>query len=152
MPADPFVATLQRWVGVSMRRSMRNIIQYSRKSGLSMSHLGALFHIHGAGSCGVTEIGDHLGVTGGAASQLIDRLVGQGLVLRDVDPQDRRVKRIELTELGEHAMRDGVRARQRWVEDVAETLTKDEKEEITRALEILIARVESLAEEPAATH
>jgi DNA-binding MarR family transcriptional regulator len=146
MSADPFVATLQRWIDVSMRRSMRNFIVYARQRGLSMSHLGAMFYLHRCGSCGVTEIGDHLGVTGGAASQMIDRLVSQGLVLRAVDPEDRRVKRIELTEQGESLLREGIRARQTWIDDLAETLSDDEKRIATRALEILIGSVERLGE------
>ncbi len=39
MQTDPFVATLEEWIKVSMHRSMRNFISYARKSGLSMSHI-----------------------------------------------------------------------------------------------------------------
>lgn len=146
MSAEPFAATLRRWIDVSMRHSMRNFIGFARQSGLSMSHLGAMFYLHRCGSCGVTEIGDHLGVTGGAASQMIDRLVGQGLVLRAVDPEDRRVKRIELTEQGERALREGIRARQSWVDDLASMLSDDEKKTAMQTLELLIDSVERLAE------
>jgi DNA-binding MarR family transcriptional regulator len=147
MSADPFVATLRRWIEVSMRHSMRNFIRYARQSGLSLSHLGAIFHIHRIGSCGVTEIGDHLGVTSGAASQMIDRLVEQGLVLRTEDSADRRVKRIELSSQGERILAEGIRARQSWIEDVAEALPEDEKQTIVHALEILISSVKQLAQE-----
>jgi len=146
MSADSFAATLRRWIDVSMRHSMRNFIGYARQGGLSMSHLGAMFYLHRCGSCGVTEIGDHLGVTGGAASQMIDRLVSQGLVLRAVDPEDRRAKRIELTEQGERALQDGIRARQSWVDDLAMTLSGEEKETATQALELLIRSVDRLAD------
>ena len=62
-----------------MHRSMRHFLRYARESGLSMSQFGALFHIHRRGSSGVTDLGDHLGVTSAAASQMLDRLVQQGL-------------------------------------------------------------------------
>lgn len=144
MQADPFVATLKEWMEASMRYSMRNFIRYARESGFSMSNLGAIFHIHRIGSCGVTEIGEHLGVTSAAASQMLERLVQQGLVLRTEDPNDRRVKRIVLTDKGQRILDEGIRARQSWLDDLAGTLSDSEKESITSALNILISKVNQL--------
>lgn len=152
MSADPFVATLHTWIEVTMRHSMRNFLRYARESGLSLSHLGAIFHIHRAGSCGVTEIGDYLGVTSAAASQMLDRLVEQGLVARTEDPEDRRVKRIELTAEGERALEAGIRARETWMSELAGTLAEDEKRTITSALQLMIAKVKQLDESAIAAH
>jgi DNA-binding MarR family transcriptional regulator len=144
MPSDPFVATLEEWNNVSMHRSMRNFLSYARKSGLSMSHIGALFHIHREGMCGVTELGDHLDVTSAAASQMLERLVQQELILRTEDPEDRRGKQIVLTDKGNRILEEGIRARQRWLDDLNETLSDGEKETIMGALEILIDRTRTL--------
>jgi DNA-binding MarR family transcriptional regulator len=144
MQADPFVATLKEWFEVSMRHSMRNFIGQARKSGLSMSHFGALFHIHRKGSSGVSELGDHLGVTSSASSQMLERLVQQDLILRSEDPDDRRVKQIVLTDEGNRILEEGVRARQRWLDDLAKTLSEDEKDTIKLALDILIDNVRRL--------
>jgi DNA-binding MarR family transcriptional regulator len=140
--ADPFVVTLQEWIDVSMHRSIRGFICYARESGLSMSQLGALFHIHRIGSSGVTDLGDHLGVTSAAASQMLERLVQQGLILRSEDPSDRRVKQIVLTDKGFQVLHESMRTRQNWLHDLAETLTDSEKETITAALDVLIDRVQ----------
>jgi DNA-binding MarR family transcriptional regulator len=43
------------------------------------------------------ELARHLGVGLAATTGIVDRLVGQGLVTRTEDPDDRRVRRIELT-------------------------------------------------------
>jgi DNA-binding MarR family transcriptional regulator len=150
--SDPFVQTLGRWLDISMRRTMREFLGYARRSGLSMSQFGALFHLYRAGSCGVTEVGDHLGVTGGAASQMVDRLVGQGLVQRGIDPEDRRVKRIELTGKGERMLKEGLRTRQQWVVEVGDSLSSKEKETVIRALELLIEKMEQRAESAALSH
>ena len=83
-----------------MHRSIRHLLRYARENGLSMSQFGALLHIHRMGSSGVTDLGDHLGVTSAAASQMLERLVQQGLILRTEDPNDRRVKQIVLTDKG----------------------------------------------------
>jgi DNA-binding MarR family transcriptional regulator len=144
MQADPFVARLKEWMEVSMRHSMRNLLRYARDSGLSMSNLGAIFHVHRIGSCGVTELGDHLGVTSAAASQMLERLVQQELILRTEDPDDRRVKQIALTDKGHRILEDGIRARQGWLNDLAETLSDNEKETIMVGLNILIDKVDHL--------
>ena len=103
--ADPFVDTLQKWMEVSMHRSIRHFLCYARGHGLSMSQLGALLLIHRRGGCGVTDLGDALGVTSSAASQMLERLVQQDLVLRLEDPSDRRVKQIVLTDKGSQVAR-----------------------------------------------
>jgi DNA-binding MarR family transcriptional regulator len=149
--ADPFLVTLQRWIGVFMQRSMRDFMGYARERGLSMSQLGALFQIRRRGSSGVTDLGDDLGVTSSAASQMLERLVQQGLILRSEDPSDRRVKQIVLTEKGIQVLQESIRARQSWLSDLTETLSDSEKEAITAALNILIDRANHLGQpvEPA---
>ena len=144
MPSDPFVATLEEWIKVSRHRLMRNFIDYARKSGLSMSHIGALFHLYHEGTCGVTELGNHLDVTSAAASQMLERLVQQGLILRTEDPDDRRVKQIVLTDKGNRVLEEGIRAQKMWLGDLTETLSAAEKEDITVGLKILIEKVRTL--------
>jgi DNA-binding MarR family transcriptional regulator len=146
MPSDPFVATLEEWIKVSMHRSMRHFIRYARESGLSMSHLGAMFHLHRMGSCGVTDLGDHLGVTSAASSQMLERLVQQEFILRTEDPKDRRVKQIVLTDKGHRILEEGIRARQDWLDGLAQTLSDSEKETIMAGLNILIDRVKHLSQ------
>jgi DNA-binding MarR family transcriptional regulator len=143
---DRLVVTLQKWIEVSMHRSMRHFICYARESGLSMSQLGALFHIQRSGSSGVTDLGDDLGVTSSAASQMLERLVQQDLVLRSEDPSDRRVKQIILTDKGLEVLRESIRARQSWLNDLAKTLSDSEKEVIVAALNTLIDKVNHLSQ------
>jgi DNA-binding MarR family transcriptional regulator len=144
--ADPFIDTLQKWVAISMHRSVRHLIFYAREHGLSMSQLGALFLIRRRGGCGVTVLGDDLGVTSSAASQMLQRLVQQGLVLRSEDPSDRRVKKILLTDKGSQLTRESMHARQRWVSDLAENLSDAEKGAIIAALNLLIDRTTHLGQ------
>jgi len=144
MPSDPFIATLEEWIKVSRHRLMRNFIDYARRSGLSMSHIGALFHLHHEGTCGVTELGNHLDVSSAAASQMLERLVQQDLIQRTEDPDDRRVRQIVLTEKGSRILEEGIRAQQRWLGDLTESLSETEKETITAGLNILIEKAKAL--------
>jgi len=137
---DPFVSTLHEWVEIFMRRSMHSFIQYARKNGLSMSQISALLRIHHQKSCGVTDLGDHLGVTNAAVSQMIDRLVQQELISRSEDPYDRRMKNLVLTEEGERIVQQGIRTREEWMDTLSDVLSNDEKKQVTAALQILIEK------------
>jgi DNA-binding MarR family transcriptional regulator len=141
MPAeDPFINTLHKWTEIMMHRSMENFLYYAREKGLSMSQFGVLVHLNRRQSCGVTDLGDHLGVTSAAASQLLDRLVQQELILRTEDPHDRRVKQIILTEKGRHVLEEAMHARQKWLNDLAEVFSQAEKEQITESLCLMIEK------------
>jgi DNA-binding MarR family transcriptional regulator len=141
--SDPFVTTLHSWIEIFMRRSMHNFIRYSKESGLSMSQIGALFRIHRV-TCGVSDLGDNLGITKAAASQMLDRLVQQELILRTEDPNDRRSKKIILSEKGCQTLQDSMDARQEWLNELAVILSPSEKEQIISALNILIQRTKQI--------
>jgi DNA-binding MarR family transcriptional regulator len=144
---DPFVQTLRKWLEVLMRRSMHNFISYSKEIGLSMSQIGALFRIF-RGWSSVSDISDDLGVTKAAASQMLEGLVQQGLVLRKEDPNDRRVKQIVLTDKGRQILHETAAARQGWLEELARTLSESEREQVGAALNIMIERANQLEKPP----
>lgn len=127
-----------------MRRSMRNFIHYTRENNMSMSQIGALFQIHRQGVCSVSDIGDGLGFTSAAASQMLDRLVEQALVERTEDPDDRRAKQIVLTDKGRQVIQESVHARQGWIGELAHTLPPAEQDEVRSALNLLIERAKQL--------
>ena len=141
---DPFDAALQEWVAVFMRRSMQSFIRYARQSGLSMSQINTLFHIHRASGSGVTDLGEHLGISNAAVSQLLERLVQQGLIRRDEDPADRRAKKLTLTEKGAQTLQEGIHARQGWLHDLSAALSAAEKEQVAAALKILIDKTRQM--------
>lgn len=145
--SDLFLVTLQAWVAVFMRRSMQDFLRYTRENGLSMSQLGALFHIHHEDGCAVSDLSNHLGVTRGAVSQLLERLVQQELILRTEDPSDRRMKQLVLTSKGRRTIQEGIHARQGWLADLSSTLSPAEKVQVAAALDILIEKA-NLLENP----
>jgi DNA-binding MarR family transcriptional regulator len=144
---DPFVTTMRSWMELFMHRSMRNYIRFSKDNGLSMSQMGAMFHIR-HGSNGVSDIGDDLGVTSAAASQMLERLVQQGLIVRSEDPNDRRSKHLVLTDKGQEILHEGILARQKWIEELAELLTDEEKDQALGVLQILVEKTSQLENIP----
>ena len=94
--------------------------------------------------CGVSDIGSALGITSAAASQMLERLVQHGLIERTEDPNDRRAKKIALTDKGLHMLPEGLRAHQDWLGGLAHTLTSDEQAQATAALRLLIEHAKQL--------
>jgi DNA-binding MarR family transcriptional regulator len=144
---NSFVKVMQEWTEVFMRHSMRNFLLYSKKTNLSMPQIGALFRIHKTPS-GVSDLGDELGITPAAASQMLERLFQQKLVLRSEDPDDRRAKQIVLTEKGRQVLDDSMHARQSWLDDLAILLSDSEKKQVIAALDILIKKANQTENNP----
>lgn len=135
---------LEQWMEVSMHRSMRDFIRFAKARELSMTQLGALLNIYHAGTCGVSDIGDVLGVTSAASSQMLERLVRQGLVTRSEDPNDRRVKNVVLTEEGKYLIQESFHARLAWLDDLAQTLSQDQKDRVYAAFQTLVDKAKQL--------
>ncbi len=136
--------TLHEWMRLVMRRSMRNFILYAKEKNYSVAQLNALFRIHHKGACGISDLGEEMGVTSAAASQLLDKLVQQGLAVRTEDPLDRRNKRVALTEAGERIVQESMAARQSWLDRLADKLTPAEQEQVNHSLRLLIEKAETL--------
>jgi len=138
-PVDPLVTILREWQETLMRHSMSDMIHYSKEIGLTMPQLGALFRIQND-ACGVSEVGEHLGVTNAAASQMLERLVQQGLILRSEDPYDRRAKQIVLTEKGRQLVQRSIHLRESWIQKLVASLSLEEKEKIVVAFNLLLEK------------
>ena len=120
-----------------MRRSGRDFRGFMEETGLSFSQLNILMRLFHGGRCGVSEIGERLGITNAAASQSIDRLVNMGLIKRSEDPADRRAKQLALTQAGQALIEKGVEVRSQWVEGLTEALTSAQQDMIITALTLL---------------
>ena len=127
-----------------MRRSMRSFLLYAKQTGFSITQIAALFLISRKGRCSVSDIGGELEITNPAASQLLDRLVQQGLVLRCEDPNDRRLKQITLSKQGEDLLQKGFEARQKWLEDLVNLMSADEQRLVREALHVMLEKAKQL--------
>ncbi len=146
--SEPFVAALGNWTDFLIRHSMHGIFLNSRQHGLSVTQIVAMLLIHRKGVSNVSEMGEALEITSPAASQLLDRLVQQGLLARSEDPNDRRLKQIVLTRRGESVLRDGLHSRQKWLETLAEGMSAEEQECVMKGLQILLQKAEQLECQP----
>lgn len=144
MDQDLFVSTMERWIKVVMHNSMANLTRYARDNGYSVQQLMALNFISRHESCGVSDLGERMGVTSAAASQLLERLVQQGLVLRTEDPNDRRSKLIALTDKGREILSDSDLARSSWLPVLEQNLTPEEFKQTLQVMKMLTEKARAL--------
>jgi DNA-binding MarR family transcriptional regulator len=130
-----------------MHRSFRDFKRFMDEAALSPSQVSALMRLYHCGVCGVSDIAGHMGFTRPAASQMVDRLVQQGLLKRTEDPDDRRMKQVTLTPKGQALIEQGIEARQRWMEQLTAALTPGEQQSIAGALILLTEAARKMEED-----
>ena len=130
--------SIRQWLETVTSRSMRDGMRYMKATGLSWPQFGVMMRLYHSGSCAVSDIGKHMGVTNAGASQLIDGLVEKGLLERFENPEDRRLKQISVSQKGCTLIQDGIAERYRWVDEMVAGLTADERVMILPAITLLI--------------
>lgn len=143
-----FSQSIRAWMDIFMHRSMRGWGRFAKSTGLSMPQFSVLMQLHYRGACGMSRISEGYDITPAAASQLVDKLVHSGLIQRVEDPNDRRAKLLSLTDKGEELVQQGIEERYRWVEELAERLTTEERVQISEALDIMTRVARDLEAEP----
>ncbi len=99
--------SLQEQLLINLMRTSRAVeeswLQYlKRTEGLSLSQYNILRILRGArpSAIKISEVGERMIYRDPDVTRLVDRLVGEGLVRRERDTEDRRVVLVEITEAG----------------------------------------------------
>jgi DNA-binding MarR family transcriptional regulator len=142
-----FTQSIRAWMDIFMHRSMRGWGRFAKSTGLSMPQFSLLMQMHYKGACGMSEVSDRFEITPAAASQLVDKLVQNGFIQREEDPHDRRARMLNLTEKGGKLIQKGIEERHRWVDELAEKLTAEERVQVSVALDIMTEAAKELESE-----
>jgi DNA-binding MarR family transcriptional regulator len=135
------------WSTVFVRMSMHDFNRYARSEGFSFVQMNVLMHLYYRGPREVMAFGDLMQVSRAGASQMIERLVQQGLVQRCESPDDRRVRLVHLTERGRQVVDESIRARQQWLERLVGSLSEEARHSVGEALRVLTDQAAGLEEE-----
>lgn len=92
------------------------------------------------GSCSMTEISREVGLSRSSVTQVSDRLERRGLVERELQSDDRRVRKLKLTQKGLQLMRSHERKQLRRIAGVLKGLSKSEIEKMMAGLAVLSHR------------
>jgi DNA-binding MarR family transcriptional regulator len=108
---------------------------------LGMTQIKLLHQLDGAQSeFTLKELAERIPLSLPAASRTIDDLVRRGFVERHEDEDDRRMKRVSVTDRGRDVIRKLNAARLNGLEQFTETLNGDERRALGEALEVLLRR------------
>lgn len=135
------------WSVAFMRRSMHDFTRYTRDTGLTIVQMTVLFHLYYRGPSEVLIFSELMQVSAAGASQMVERMVQQGIVTRSESPDDRRVRLVALTAEGRRLVEASIAARQKWMEELLATLTPTEQDSIAGALSILTERAAQIEKE-----
>ncbi len=108
---------------------------------LTITQIKLLHQLEGAaGELTLKQAAELVVISLPAASRTIDDLVRRGFVERHEDEDDRRMKRVSVTDRGRHVIRKLNAARLSGLEQFAQTLTDSERQALAGALEELLRR------------
>ncbi len=85
-----------------------------------------------------SSLGEELGLSVSAVTQMANRLDSTGMLAREEDPADRRVKHLMLTPLGKEKMRARRERRVRLLESVLVHMKEERQDEFIKMLEELL--------------
>lgn len=86
----------------------------------------------------IKDLSEELGVSVPAASRAVEGLVQRGLVERTEDAEDRRMKRVRVTEVGTALVASVMEARLTGLQGFVDSLTERELTQLGTALEVLV--------------
>lgn len=109
---------------------------------LSIPKLAALQRLVDAGgSLPLGQLADRLSCVKSNVTQLVDRLEADGLVARELDPNDKRSRLAVVTAAGRIAQREGARIQLEVEEQLAGALTPDDALKLAEIIQKLKAHI-----------
>ena len=121
-----------------------NVLRLIEESGLSITQSKALLEMGGLGEASearqVGELAEALGVSLPSMSRAVDGLVRKRLASRVEDPEDRRVRRVAITDRGKKLVDTLVVVRQAGMETFAASLTAAQRRKLDAAVDSLMDR------------
>jgi DNA-binding MarR family transcriptional regulator len=124
-PAESDVVVVRRAVG----RLARRLRMERPEHGLSSTKLSLLSHLHQLGTMSPGELAARERARPQSLTRALAELVGEGLISRESDPNDRRQAVLAITVAGVDALARDMQQRDAWLaEAMARTLSPTERE------------------------
>jgi DNA-binding MarR family transcriptional regulator len=130
------------------QRGMGESLEILNDKGLTLPQIMTLHLLQEKGPRTVTEISECTKLSAGATSHLVDRLYTKQLVDRTENEQDRRQKRISLSNLGATTMDRLQRTRKEEFTKTLETLSDTTRARFVEVLKLVLSEVKSTKADP----
>lgn len=138
IPENKFLETLENWAKLYFFQSLTDFFNYLKQTELSLLQAYALAYLYFKGPIKISDLCEHMMVSPGAGSQLVDRLEKLEMVTRISDPQDRRVRKIQVLDKGEKFVQENFRFSQNWLTEIPADITSEQTSQITDVLSMLM--------------
>lgn len=125
------------WSFTFMHFSLNDLSRFAHLNGFSLAQISILMHLHYQGACEITQFSEMLTISRAASSQMIERLVQQGVVHRFESSQDRRVRLVDLTETGKKVVTESMYASAGWINELVSLIPDQEHTRYVNMLRIL---------------
>jgi DNA-binding MarR family transcriptional regulator len=133
-----FLKSVENWSKLYFFQSLTDFFNYLKHTELSLLQAYALTFLFFKGPIKISELCEHMMVSPGAASQLVDRLEKLELVERIADPKDRRVRKVIVLDKGEKFVQENFQFSKSWLSEIPTNITPEEEAQITVVLYILM--------------
>ncbi len=133
-----FLETVENWAKLYFFQSLTDFFNSLKHSELSLLQAYALTYLYFKGPIKISELCEHMNVSPGAGSQMVDRLEKLAMVSRVEDPADRRVRKVTVLTKGEEFVQDKFVFSQRWIGEIPTDITSEQKDQITSILSIFM--------------
>ena len=136
-----FLETVENWAKLYFFQSLTDFFNSLKHSDLSLLQAYALTYLFFKGPIKISELCEHMMVSPGAASQLVDRLEKLELVERIADPKDRRVRKVIVLDKGEKFVQENFAFSQSWLSEIPANISTEQEAQIATALSILMQSI-----------
>ncbi len=128
---------LRHVAGIVRRRGRRLLEQY----GITPPQFDALLILHGEGELTIGELSNRLYLAYSTTTDLVDRLEAANFVVRRRGHADRRVVHVQILQAGADMIEKVLDARRYYLNQVLESVSDEEKNDILRVLDLLDAKM-----------
>lgn len=116
-----------------MRFTKKQLMEESvNDSSITPPQLGVLFHLDKCGPMTMKDLSDMMGLTHGAATGLVDRVLKQGLINRVRLESDRRVVQVSITPQGQDLLQRIAARRHDILRNIMQELSREDRQFILK--------------------
>ncbi len=120
-------------------RVIRSRMREGRAEGVSVPQFRALLYVRRNPGTDLSSVAEHMGASMPAVSELVSRLVRDGLVVRELDPNSRRRVRLTLSPEGGRQLAEARARTIDWLAERLDSASPDRLERMEEGLRELLA-------------
>ncbi len=129
------VEVLLRTVSIIVKKRGREMLA---DTDITPPQFNALLTLIDAGTLTIGELGERMFLACSTATDLVDRMERNGLVMRERDTSDRRVIRLKVLDKGHGIIEEVIATRRKYLSTVLSRISTDEVESMITALSHLV--------------